>query len=95
MGSFFHHKSYLTNDVDMMTPENVKNIYTSYAAQRRNVWNGNPMRASISHNDESSVSPSPEYNSIMMPGSSTSMLFHQFKLCREIKKSFSAEIESY
>ena len=72
----------------MITPESIKNVYTSYAVQRKNVWNGNAMRNSLSRNDESSVSPSPEHqNSILVPASSTS------KCCtlnesRETKESF-------
>jgi hypothetical protein len=88
ISSFFNHRATINEDIGMITPESIKNVYTSYAVQRKNVWNGNPMRTSLSRNDESSVSPSPEHhNSILVPASSTSKCC-MHKESRETKESF-------
>jgi hypothetical protein len=88
ISSFFNHRATINEDIGMITPESIKNVYTSYAVQRKNVWNGNPMRTSLSRNDESSVSPSPEHhNSILVPASSTSKCC-MHKESRKTKESF-------
>ena len=88
ISSFFNHRATINEDIGMITPESIKNVYTSYAVQRKNVWNGNPMRTSLSRNEESSVSPSPEHhNSILVPASSSSKCC-MHKESRETKESF-------
>jgi len=88
ISSFFNHRATINEEVGMISPENIKNVYTSYAVQRKNVWNGNPMRTSLSRNDESSLSPSPEHqNSILVPATSSSKCrIHNES--RETKESF-------